>query len=63
MHINTGALSVPMCLAIATGLWVWMLPETKGIELPKLQGQELPTTTSSTADAEQQQKQEKEQER
>lgn len=51
-----------MCLAIATGLWVWMLPETKGIELPKLQGQELPTT-SSTADAEQQQKQGEEQKR
>lgn len=32
----TGALTVPLCLAVATGLWVWVLPETKGIELPTL---------------------------
>lgn len=32
----TGALSVPLLLALATGLWVWVLPETRGITLPRL---------------------------
>jgi MFS family permease len=31
-----GGLSVPLGLAIATGTWVWVLPETRGIALPKL---------------------------
>lgn len=31
-----GALSVPLVLAIATSLWVWVLPETRGIALPRL---------------------------
>jgi MFS family permease len=32
----TGGLSVPMILACLTGLWVWVLPETKGITLRRL---------------------------
>ena len=32
----TGGLGVPLLLAIATALWVWVLPETKGIVLPRL---------------------------
>lgn len=47
--MHAGALSVPMCLAIATGLWVWVLPETKGIALPTLENHALPTTASTTA--------------
>jgi MFS family permease len=31
-----GGLSVPLVLAIATASWVWLLPETKGIALPRL---------------------------
>jgi MFS family permease len=31
-----GGLSVPLVLALATASWVWVLPETRGIELPKL---------------------------
>ena len=33
----SGGLTVPMLLAIATGLWVWVLPETRGIPLPRLE--------------------------
>lgn len=32
----TGGLSVPLILALATAAWVWVLPETRGIELPRL---------------------------
>jgi MFS family permease len=32
-----GGLSVPMCLALATASWVWVLPETRGIALPELE--------------------------
>jgi MFS family permease len=32
-----GGLSVPLALAVATGSWVWVLPETRGIELPRLE--------------------------
>jgi MFS family permease len=32
----TGGLSVPMLLAVSTSLWVWILPETRGIPLPSL---------------------------
>jgi len=35
-HGLTGGLSVPLCLAIATASWVWLLPETRGITLPRL---------------------------
>jgi MFS family permease len=31
-----GGLSVPLVLALATASWVWVLPETRGIVLPKL---------------------------
>jgi MFS family permease len=31
-----GGLSVPLVLALATGSWVWVLPETRGIALPRL---------------------------
>jgi MFS family permease len=31
-----GGLSVPLVLAIATASWVWLLPETKGIDLPEI---------------------------
>jgi MFS family permease len=31
-----GGLSVPLVLAIATASWVWVLPETRGIVLPRL---------------------------
>jgi len=31
-----GGLTVPLCLAIGTGTWVWLLPETRGIVLPAL---------------------------
>lgn len=49
LHFNLpGALTVPMCLAVATGLWVWILPETRGIELPKLlEATSLPTTMTT----------------
>ncbi len=32
----SGGLSVPLLLALATALWVWLLPETRGISLPRL---------------------------
>ncbi len=32
----SGGLSVPLLLALATALWVWLLPETRGIVLPRL---------------------------
>jgi MFS family permease len=32
-----GGLGVPLVLAIATATWVWVLPETRGIVLPRLQ--------------------------
>jgi putative MFS transporter len=32
-----GGLGVPLCLALATASWVWLLPETRGIDLPTLQ--------------------------
>lgn len=32
----SGGLSVPLVLALATATWVWALPETRGIELPRL---------------------------
>lgn len=31
-----GGLSVPLVLALATASWVWVLPETVGIKLPKI---------------------------
>ncbi|HEY5243972.1 MAG TPA: MFS transporter [Polyangiaceae bacterium] len=31
-----GGLGVPMVLALATASWVWVLPETRGIVLPRL---------------------------
>jgi MFS family permease len=31
-----GGLAVPMVLAMATASWVWVLPETRGIALPRL---------------------------
>jgi MFS family permease len=31
-----GGLSVPLVLAMATASWVWVLPETRGIALPRL---------------------------
>jgi MFS family permease len=31
-----GGLSVPLAFALATASWVWVLPETRGIVLPKL---------------------------
>lgn len=31
-----GGLCVPMVLAVMTGTWVWVLPETRGIVLPSL---------------------------
>jgi MFS family permease len=35
-HGLEGGLSVPMVLALATSAWVWVLPETRGIELTSL---------------------------
>lgn len=35
-HGLAGGLSVPLVLALATGAWVWTLPETRGIALPRL---------------------------
>jgi len=32
----SGGLSVPLVLAVATAMWVWTLPETRGIALPQL---------------------------
>jgi len=32
-----GGLSVPLVLALATASWVWILPETRGIVLPRLE--------------------------
>jgi MFS family permease len=32
----SGGLTVPLLLAVATSLWVWVLPETRGIPLPSL---------------------------
>jgi sugar transport protein len=31
-----GGLTVPLVLALATAAWVWVLPETRGIALPRL---------------------------
>jgi MFS family permease len=31
-----GGLSVPLVLALGTAAWVWVLPETRGIELTRL---------------------------
>ncbi len=31
-----GGLSVPLCLALGTASWVWLLPETRGVALPNL---------------------------
>ena len=31
-----GGLAVPTVLALATASWVWVLPETRGIALPRL---------------------------
>jgi MFS family permease len=33
----TGGLAVPTVLALATASWVWVLPETRGIVLPRLE--------------------------
>ena len=33
----TGGLGVPLVLALATAGWVWVLPETRGIALPRLE--------------------------
>ncbi len=33
-----GGLSVPLTLAVLTAAWVWTLPETRGIALPRLRG-------------------------
>jgi MFS family permease len=38
IHGMAGGLTVPLCLALLTGSWVWALPETRGIELPELDG-------------------------
>jgi MFS family permease len=35
-HGLQGGLSVPLGLAICTASWVWVLPETRGITLPRL---------------------------
>ncbi len=35
-----GGLSVPLVLACATAAWVWVLPETRGIDLPSLAGRD-----------------------
>ena len=32
----SGGLAVPAVLALATAGWVWVLPETRGIPLPRL---------------------------
>ena len=58
----SGALSVPLGLAVATGLWVWVLPETRGIELPKLLHNILPlpaTVAASPRQESQEEQQEK----
>jgi hypothetical protein len=31
-----GGLSVPLTLALVTAAWVWVLPETRAIALPRL---------------------------
>lgn len=36
VHGLSGALSVPLVLALATASWVWVLPETRGIALMNL---------------------------
>ncbi len=35
-----GGLSVPLCLAIGTAAWVWVLPETRGAALASLRAKE-----------------------
>jgi hypothetical protein len=35
-HGLGGGLAVPSLLALCTASWVWVLPETRGIELPRL---------------------------
>ncbi len=35
-HGLGGGLAVPCVLALCTASWVWVLPETRGIELPRL---------------------------
>jgi MFS family permease len=36
-HGLGGGLAVPTVLAVCTALWVWVLPETRGIALPRLE--------------------------
>jgi MFS family permease len=36
-----GGLTVPLCLAIGTATWVWVLPETRGIALPTLESRTI----------------------
>lgn len=53
LHGLSGGLCVPLSLAVATAMWVWLLPETRGIVLPQLfqsprsrSGQHRPTPPS-----------------
>ncbi|MBV9946979.1 MAG: MFS transporter [Myxococcales bacterium] len=47
-----GGLSVPLVLALATASWVWVLPETRGIPLPRLGPAAAPAPGAAvTADA------------
>ena len=41
-HGLAGGLSVPLSLACATAVWVWTLPETRGIPLPRLRAHPPP---------------------
>lgn len=36
-----GGLTVPLCLALGTATWVWVLPETRGIALPTLESESI----------------------
>jgi MFS family permease len=41
-----GGLGVPCVLALATASWVWVLPETRGIALPRLSSPEASTESN-----------------
>ncbi|MFT3774110.1 MAG: MFS transporter [Minicystis sp.] len=48
LHGLAGGLSVPLLLAIGTGTWVWVLPETRGIALASIDAS-APTRESTRA--------------
>ena len=51
-HGLGGGLAVPCALALCTASWVWVLPETRGIALPKLREGYQPMDEQGQGDSE-----------